>query len=171
MGTSSSYSPSSPTATSGTASSEHTLGGGISQNNNAARARNIAYLTRTLAETKRFRAELAHNSSHQEANAYPPLAVIYAKDIPTTCGAAVSSREAVACADAYDDLLFASGDGVVLAREAMLPAGYELVRGGRICTDRGHITMLGDLAAVGKGLEALVRGRRKGIGLGKGESG
>jgi pimeloyl-ACP methyl ester carboxylesterase len=171
MGTSSSYSPSSPTATSGTASSEHTLGGGISQNNNAARARNIAYLTRTLAETKRFRAELAHNSSHQEANAYPPLAVIYAKDIPTTCGAAVSSREAIACADAYDDLLFASGDGVVLAREAMLPAGYELVRGGRICTDRGHITMLGDLAAVGKGLEALVRGRRKGIGLGKGESG
>ncbi|KAK4123441.1 hypothetical protein N657DRAFT_680645 [Parathielavia appendiculata] len=132
-----------------------------------ARARNIAYLTRVLAETRRFRSELAHSSSHQAANAYPPLAVIYAKDIPTTCGAAVAGREGIACADAYDDLLFASGDGVVLAREAMLPEGYELVRGGRVCTDRGHITMLGDLAAVGRALGAVVRGREKGIGLGR----
>ncbi|KAK4148605.1 hypothetical protein C8A00DRAFT_19591 [Chaetomidium leptoderma] len=133
----------------------------------ATRARNIAYLTRTLAETKRFRAELAHNPSHQDANAYPPLALMYGKDIPTTYGAGVAGRAGIACADAYDDLLFASGDGVVLAREAMLPAGYELARGGRLCTDRGHITMLGDLVAVGKGLAALVRGRGKGIGLGK----
>ncbi|KAK4237921.1 hypothetical protein C8A03DRAFT_15578 [Achaetomium macrosporum] len=168
---SSSYTSSSPATTTGMTSSERTPGGRTSQSNNATHARNIAYLARTLAETKRFRAELAHNPSHQEANVYPPLAVIYAKDIPTTYGAAVSSREAIACADAYDDLLFASGDGVVLAREAMLPAGYELVRGGRVCTDRGHITMLGDLVAVGKGLGALVRGRRKGIGLGKGERG
>jgi pimeloyl-ACP methyl ester carboxylesterase len=134
----------------------------------ATRARNIAYLTRTLAETKRFRAELAHRKEHQEANAYPPLAVMYAKDIPTTYAASVAGREGIACADAYDDLLFRSGDGVVLAREAMLPPGYELVRDGRICTDRGHITMLGDLAGVGRALEALVRGRRKGIGLGVG---
>ncbi|KAL2164440.1 hypothetical protein VTH06DRAFT_3656 [Thermothelomyces fergusii] len=134
----------------------------------AARARNIAYLARTLAETKQFRAELAHKPAHQEANAYPPLAVLYAKDIPTTYAAGVAGREAIARADAYDDLLFASGDGVVLAREAMLPPGYELVRGGRVCTDRGHITMLGDLPAVGRGLAALVRGRSKGIGLGKG---
>ncbi|KAK3295908.1 uncharacterized protein B0H64DRAFT_322906 [Chaetomium fimeti] len=133
----------------------------------AVRARNIAYLTRTLAETKQFRAELAHVPARQEANAYPPLAVIYAKDIPTTYAAGVASREGIACADAYEDLLFASGDGVVLAREAMLPAGYEVVRGGRVCTDRGHITMLGDLAGVGRGLAALVRGRGKGIGLGR----
>ncbi|KAK4106478.1 hypothetical protein N658DRAFT_520021 [Parathielavia hyrcaniae] len=130
------------------------------------RARNLAYLTRVLAQTKTFRSELAHNPSHQSANAYPPLAVMYGKDVPTTCGAAVAGRGGIACADAYDDLLFASGDGVVLAREAMLPAGYELVRGGRVCTDRGHITMLGDLGAVGRALGAVVRGRGKGIGLG-----
>ncbi|EAQ91016.1 hypothetical protein CHGG_02951 [Chaetomium globosum CBS 148.51] len=92
----------------------------------ATRARNIAYLTRTLAETKRFRAELAHNPTLQEANAYPPLALIYGKDIPTTYAAGVAGREGIACADAYDDLLFASGDGVVLAREAMMPEGYEV---------------------------------------------
>ena len=137
----------------------------------ATRARNIAYLTRTLAETKRFRAELAHNPALQETNAYPPLAVIYGKDIPTTYASGVASREGIACADAYDDLLFASGDGVVLAREAMLPRGYEVVRGGRVCTDRGHITMLGDLAGVGRGLAALVRGRGKGIGIGLGRKG
>lgn len=78
-------------------------------------------------------------------------------------------REAIPCADAYDDLLFHSGDGVVLAREAMPPAGYEIVKGGRVSSDRGHITLLGDLAAVGKALEAVVRGRRKGIGLSGGE--
>ncbi|KAJ4373426.1 hypothetical protein N0V85_009075, partial [Neurospora sp. IMI 360204] len=91
----------------------------------------LRYLTRTLAETKQFRSELAHNPSHQRRNAYPPLAVIYAKDIPTVYAARVSSRDAIACTDCYDDLVFASGDGVVLARESMLPEGYELVRDGR----------------------------------------
>lgn len=131
-----------------------------------ARARNFAYLTRTLADTKRFRAETQHRPEHTRANAYPPLAVIYGKDVPTVWAASVASREAIACADAYDDLVFRSGDGVVLAREAMLPEGYELVRDGRVSTDRGHITMLGDLEAVGRALLAVVRGRRKGIGLG-----
>lgn len=148
--------------------SPSTYTGSTTPTADAARARNIAYLARTLAETKRFRAELAHRACHQEANAYPPLAVIYAKNVPTTYAAKVAGREGIACADAYDDLLFRSGDGVVLAREAMLPEGYELVRDGRVCTDRGHITMLGDLAAVGRGLAALVRGRAKGIGMGLG---
>ncbi|KAK4163453.1 hypothetical protein QBC43DRAFT_212836 [Cladorrhinum sp. PSN259] len=132
----------------------------------AQRQRNLAYLARTLTETKKFRAELAHNKTHQEVNAYPPLALIYAKDIPTTYACRVAGREGIACADAYDDLVFRSGDGVVLAREAMLPNGYEVVRGGRVVTDRGHIGMLGDLVAVGKAMEAVVRGRMKGIGMG-----
>ncbi|KAI1504284.1 hypothetical protein F5X99DRAFT_373114 [Biscogniauxia marginata] len=131
------------------------------------RSRYMAYLSRTLADTKRFRAETYHRPQHTETNSYPPLAVIYGKDIPTVWGAHVSSREAIACADVYDDLVFRSGDGVVLAREAMLPEGYELVKGGRISTDRGHITMLGDLEAVGRALQAVIRGQRKGIGLGR----
>ncbi|OTB17940.1 hypothetical protein K445DRAFT_56510 [Daldinia sp. EC12] len=130
------------------------------------RSRNLAYLTRTLAEIKRFRAETQHRPEHTQANAYPPLAVIYGKEVPTVWAASVASREAIACADAYDDLVFRSGDGVVLAREAMLPEGYELVRDGQVSTDRGHITMLGDMDAVGKALLAVIRGRRKGIGLG-----
>ncbi|KAI1110767.1 hypothetical protein F5Y14DRAFT_443793 [Nemania sp. NC0429] len=130
------------------------------------RDRNLAYLTRTLAETKRFRAETQYRPEHTETNSYPPLAVIYGKDIPTVWAAHVSSREAIACADAYDDLVFRSGDGVVLAKEAMVPEGYEVVRGGRISTDRGHITILGDLETVGRALQAVIRGRQKGIGLG-----
>ncbi|KAI0538474.1 hypothetical protein GGR58DRAFT_294859 [Xylaria digitata] len=140
------------------------------QHNNASghRDRNMAYLTRTLEEIKRFRAETQYRPQHTETNSYPPLAVIYGKDIPTVWAAHVSSRDAIACTDAYDDLVFRSGDGVVLAKEAMLPAGYELVKGGRISTDRGHITILGDLESVGKALQAVIRGRRKGIGLGRG---
>ncbi|KAI1326073.1 hypothetical protein F5Y16DRAFT_376320 [Xylariaceae sp. FL0255] len=129
------------------------------------RGRSMAYLTRTLAETKKFRAETQHEPRHTESNSYPPLALIYGKDVPTVWAAHVSSRDAIACSDAYEDLVFRSGDGVVLAKEAMLPEGYELVRGGRISTDRGHITMLGDLEAVGRALQAVIRGRRKGIGL------
>ncbi|KAI3337610.1 hypothetical protein HD806DRAFT_529171 [Xylariaceae sp. AK1471] len=137
------------------------------QQNSRVRDRNLAYLTRTLAEIKRFRAETYYQSRHTEMNSYPPLAVIYGKDIPTVWAAHVSSRDAIACSDAYDDLLFRSGDGVVLAKEAMLPEGYEMVKGGRISTDRGHITMLGDLEAVGRALQAIIRGRQKGIGLGR----
>ncbi|KAB5558013.1 hypothetical protein GE09DRAFT_1221149 [Coniochaeta sp. 2T2.1] len=131
------------------------------------REQNIAYLRRTLHQTKLFRRELQHNPHHQASNAYPPISVLYGKDIPTVYAARVAGgRAAIPCADAYDDLLFHSGDGVVLAREAMPPAGYEIVRGGRVSSDRGHITLLGDLEKVGRALEAVVRGRRRGIGLG-----
>lgn len=131
-------------------------------------ARAVAYLTRTLAETKQFRAELAHRPEHTSANIYPPMAVIYGKGTPTVYAARVGSRAAIACADAYDDLVFRTGDGVVLAREALLPPGYHYVRDGYVSTDRGHVGMLGDLNAVGKALAAVVRGRQKGIGHGLG---
>lgn len=129
-------------------------------------ARNLAYLTRTLKETKKFRAELQHRRAHQDVNAYPPIAVIYGKEIPTVYATRVACREAIACADVYDDLVFRSGDGVVLAREAMPPAGYEIVKGGRISTDKGHISILGDMHAVGRAVLSVLRGRGKGIGLG-----
>ncbi|KAI1125213.1 hypothetical protein F5Y10DRAFT_13386 [Nemania abortiva] len=151
----------------GTLSSENSAAQQQQQNSaSGQRDRNLAYLTRTLADIKRFRAETYYQSRHTETNSYPPLAVIYGKDIPTVWAAHVSCRDAIACTDAYDDLVFRSGDGVVLAKEAMVPEGYELVRGGRISTDRGHITILGDLESVGKALQAVIRGRRKGIGLG-----
>jgi pimeloyl-ACP methyl ester carboxylesterase len=127
--------------------------------------RNVRYLTRTLEGARRFRSELAHSESHQNSNSYPPFALMYGKTIPTVYAVQVHAREAIPCADVYDDLLFRPGDGVVLAKEAMLPEGYSLVRGGRISTERGHITMLGDLPAVGRALQALIRGRQRGIGL------
>lgn len=132
------------------------------------RRRNYAYLARTLADTRRFRAEMRHDARHQAADAYPPLAVLYGKTIPTVCAAGVAGPAGIACVDAYDDLVFRSGDGVALAKEAMLPDGYALVRGGRVSTERGHITLLGDMPALGRALKALIRGRKKGIGLGAG---
>lgn len=132
--------------------------------------RYMNYLRRTLDATRRFRAELAHSPALESSNAYPPHAVLYGKSIPTVYAAQVTGRDAIRSADAYDDLLFRPGDGVVLSREAMLPDGYALVRAGRVSTERGHLTMLGDLPAVGRALEALLKGRRKGIGLGPGEA-
>ena len=126
----------------------------------------IKYLTRVLAETKRFKEQLAHEPRHTEANAYPPIALMYGKSTPTVYGAKVESREAIARADVYDELAFASGDGVVLARAAMVPEGYSVVRGGVISSDRGHVTLLGDLEGVGRCLHAVIRARRAGVGLG-----
>lgn len=128
--------------------------------------RNFEYLTRTLAETKLFRSQLAHNPKHESANAYPPLAIIYGKDIPTVYAARVNGREGIRSPDVYDNLVFRSGDGVVLAKQAMLPEGYSVVKHGRVSTERGHITLLGDFVAMGKALDALIKGRRKGIGSG-----
>jgi hypothetical protein len=130
------------------------------------REKAIAYLRRTLAETKKFKQELHFKPELSESNRYPPLAVIYGKSIPTVYGAKVDGREGIPCSDVYDNLAFASGDGVCLAREAMLPEGYKAVNGGRISSDRGHVTLLGDLNAVGRALEAVIKGRAKGIGKG-----
>ncbi len=130
------------------------------------REKAIAYLRRTLAETKKFKQELNFKAELSAANRYPPLALIYGKSIPTVYGAKVDGREGIPCSDVYDNLAFASGDGVCLAKEAMLPEGYKAVNGGRISSDRGHVTLLGDLNAVGRALEAVIKGRAKGIGKG-----
>lgn len=126
----------------------------------------VTYLTRTLAEIKKFKQELDHIPAYTEANTYPPIAVIYGKSTPTVYGAKVESREAIPRADCYDELAFASGDGVVLARAAMVPEGYSVVRGGVVSSDRGHITLLGDLEAVGRCLNAVISARENGIGKG-----
>ncbi|KAF1844116.1 uncharacterized protein K460DRAFT_157864 [Cucurbitaria berberidis CBS 394.84] len=127
----------------------------------------IEYLARVLAETKAFKQELAHKPAHTESNSYPPIALIYGKSTPTLFGAKVESREAIKRADVYDELAFASGDGVVLARAAMAPEGYSVVKGGVVSSDRGHVTLLGDLEAVGRCLHAVVQARKNGVGLGQ----
>lgn len=126
----------------------------------------IAYLTRMLASVKKFKQELVFHAPHADANVYPPAAVIYGKTTPTVYGAKVVSREAIKHADAYDNLAFASGDGVVLAKAAMLPDGYQVARGGLVSSERGHVTLLGDLEAVGRCLRAVISARKKGVGKG-----
>ncbi|KAG8528979.1 uncharacterized protein KY384_006668 [Bacidia gigantensis] len=119
------------------------------------KAEAMAYLTRTLSSILTFH--------HQRLS---PLSLIYANNTPTVCAAQVSSREAIKRADAYDDLKFGSGDGVVLAKAAMLPKGYRAAKGGKIKTERGHVGLLGDLEAVGKALGAVLAARKRGVGLG-----
>ncbi|KAI9752752.1 MAG: hypothetical protein M4579_005508 [Chaenotheca gracillima] len=127
----------------------------------------ISYLRRTLSETLEFKRGLRFQPKHANNNAYPPVAVLYGKTLPTVYGAKVNGREGIKRADAYDNLAFASGDGVCLARAAMVPEGYEVARGGRVSSDRGHVTLLGDLEGVGQCLEAINTARRRGVGQGK----
>lgn len=133
---------------------------------NIPRDKAITYLRRTLAETKKFKQELHFRPELEKLNKYPPLSVIYGKAIPTCCGAKVDGIDGIPCSDSYDNLAFGSGDGVCLAKEAMLPEGYKMAYGGRVRSDRGHVTLLGDLNAVGKAIDAVCQVRAKGIGLG-----
>ena len=131
----------------------------------------LAYLQRTLSETLDFKRALSFRPDHAAANSYPPFAVIYGTSVPTVYGARVNGRDGIKRADAYDELAFASGDGVCLARAAMLPTGYAVCRGGRARTERGHVGLLGDLEAVGRCLGALGEARKGGVGLGLGNLG
>ena len=126
----------------------------------------IAYLGRMLAKVKIFKQELAFRPEHAAVNKYPPVAVIYGKGTPTLYGARVDGREGIKHADAYDALAFASGDGVVLARAAMVPEGYTTARGGIVSSERGHVSLLGDFEAVGRCLNAVIVAKRKGVGRG-----
>ncbi|OQD64147.1 hypothetical protein PENPOL_c008G07030 [Penicillium polonicum] len=127
------------------------------------------YLQRTLADTKRFKENLAFRPTHHSENRYPPAAVLYGKTLPTVYGARVVSRESIKQVDAYDDLAFAAGDGVCLASAAMLPPGYRIIKDGLVKSDRGHVGLLGDLEGVGQCLRAIHRGRKEGVGLGEKE--
>lgn len=126
-----------------------------------------AYLERTLESVLRFKKSAYFHAPHQDENRYPPAAIIYSRTTPTVYAARVAGREAIKNADAFDDLIFAAGDGVVLASAAQLPEGYRCVRDGRVESDRGHLGLLGDLEGVGKALGAVVRARKKGVGLGR----
>lgn len=128
------------------------------------------YLARVLAEVKTFRQQLKFIPSHQQDNLYPPHGYIFGKTVPTVHSARVADMESIKYEDAFDDLAFAAGDGVVLASAAQLPEGYRCVKGGRLESDRGHVGLLGDLENVGACLEAVIEARQKGVGLGKGFS-
>ncbi|KAJ5492084.1 hypothetical protein N7453_010181 [Penicillium expansum] len=127
------------------------------------------YLQRTLADTKRFKENLAFRQSHHFENRYPPAAVLYGKTLPTVYGARVVSRESIKQVDAYDDLAFAAGDGVCLASAAMLPPGYRIIKDGLVKSERGHVGLLGDLEGVGQCLRAIHRGGRRGWDWGEKE--
>jgi hypothetical protein len=124
------------------------------------------YLARTLSEVLAFKRGLHHRPELQSTNKYPAHAIIFGKTLPTVYAVRVADLESIKYTDTYSDLAFAAGDGVVLASAAQLPEGYRLVKGGRIESDRGHVGLMGDLEGVGRALQALVEGRRRGVGMG-----
>lgn len=141
-------------------------GSGRGQKDSSQRQEALDYLGRTLSATRQFRLETQHQPSLSAANRYPPIAVLYGRGVPTVYRARVAGREAIPTTAAYDDLIFRDGDGVVLSRESIPPTGYVLVKGGKVSSTKGHLSLLVDLEGVGKALEALLLGRRRGIGLG-----
>ncbi|KAI5805616.1 hypothetical protein DFH27DRAFT_552067 [Peziza echinospora] len=118
----------------------------------------VPYLERTLAEIKEFKRQLHYNPDvAASAVGYPPMAVIYASNTPTVKGAKVDGLQGILADGVYDELVFGAGDGVCLAKAAMLPRGYKCAA--RVVSERGHISLLGDFEAVGKAVEGVLRER------------
>lgn len=107
------------------------------------------YLGRTLKRTKKFLEEL----NYEEDKSYPPMAVIYNKDIRTVRGAWVNGVDGVK-QGRLNDLVLGHGDGVVLAVFAQLPHGFKPVK--RVLSHREHVSLLSDIDAVGEALEGIL---------------
>jgi hypothetical protein len=116
----------------------------------------IAYLKRTLAETKKFKEEL-ELPAELSSLAHPPLAVVYAVNTPTVRGALVDGREEIKQGNWWD-FVYGPGDGVVLAKSAQLPDGFVTVA--KIRSQRGHIQLMSDLKAMGTAIEAVVTAKQ-----------
>lgn len=128
----------------------------------------LTYLSHVLARTELFKRQLSHRPclSSSQQNLYPPVAVIFSRNTPTVSGARVASRSAISLPSANDALEFGAGDGVVLAREAQVSGGYEVVRRGRVRSAKGHISLLADHDAVGRAAAAVLSARAAAVGLG-----
>jgi pimeloyl-ACP methyl ester carboxylesterase len=115
----------------------------------------LPYLERILQSTAEFRRELQFKQ--HLADQYPAMTVLYSKTTPTVKGAKVDGREGIKRGDVYEELVFGAGDGVCLARAAMLPSGYRCVK--KVQVDRGHVALLGEIEGVGECVRAMVRER------------
>ncbi|KAI5816467.1 hypothetical protein BZA77DRAFT_354040 [Pyronema omphalodes] len=118
-------------------------------------SRALPYLSRTLSSTRSFRQQLQYKS-HLEPH-YPVMTVLYSKTTPTVKGARVDGYEGIKRNDVYEELVFGAGDGVCLAKAAMLPVGYRCVK--KVAVDRGHVALLGELEGVGVCVRAMVEER------------
>jgi pimeloyl-ACP methyl ester carboxylesterase len=110
----------------------------------------LEYLDRTLQRTKKFLLELKPKDGVQ----YPPLAILYGSTLPTLKGAKVNGLQGIKDGD-YDHLIFGAGDGVVY-RKSLMPEQYGFKVAAKVPSSCSHVTLLTDIEAVGRALEALL---------------
>ncbi|KAK9463423.1 uncharacterized protein V1516DRAFT_667722 [Lipomyces oligophaga] len=124
----------------------------------------VEYLDRILRRTKKFKESLLEVPSNGE---YPPLAVVYGRGVPTVIGDRVSGPQDIVNGE-FEDFIFGPGDGVVPARTLMPPGEFKVV--GRFESERGHVGLMGDMAAMGRALKAILEEEavRKQKGQGEG---
>jgi hypothetical protein len=109
------------------------------------------YLDRTLKRTKKFLLELEYDESKH----YPQLAVVYGNEVPTVRGIRVGDPEGIVRGE-YDDFYYGPGDGVV-NHKWLMPERRGFPVKARISSDKGHISLLGDLDAMEKALNAIIQ--------------
>ncbi|KAM0749622.1 hypothetical protein T439DRAFT_314947 [Meredithblackwellia eburnea MCA 4105] len=138
---------------------------GISDEESARDKENMEYLARNLARAKEFRRQLVDLYDPSKAIDYPPLCILASQKTATVRGVLASSYETIH-SNMYEQLLFGAGDGIVcydsarslpgpVATPCNTPVGWNSHLKGVVESNFGHVSLLGDLQAVGKCLEKL----------------
>lgn len=109
------------------------------------------YLERTLKRTKELRKSFWYDETRKDE--YPPLACVVGTTVPTLKACRVDGVEGIYKGD-FSDFVLGSGDGVVYSKWNMPePFGFKVVA--KVKTNRGHVGLMTDHAAVAKALLAL----------------
>lgn len=117
----------------------------------------VNYLDRTLKRAKKFHEELEYKAELKDR--YPPMVVICGYSVPTLHSAKVSGPEEIKAGN-FNDLSFGPGDGVVYFKSLMPEAkGFEIEE--KILTQKGHVSLLSDLTAMGRALSALLKAEKR----------
>lgn len=104
------------------------------------------YLKKILPLANDFLNSLEYNKENKTK--YPPLAVLYGNNIPTTKGCRVESEESIKDSS-WDDYFYGRGDGVI-SEKWLLPEQRGFKKVGKFSSKEGHVSLLNDIEGIAR---------------------
>ncbi|KAL6935043.1 uncharacterized protein HGUI_01685 [Hanseniaspora guilliermondii] len=110
------------------------------------------YLKKILPLANDFLNSLEYNSNKKTK--YPPLAVLYGNNIPTTKGCRMPNEDAIKGSD-WDDYFYGRGDGVI-SEKWLLPEHRGFRKVGKFSSKEGHVSLLNDIEGIARCFDYII---------------
>lgn len=104
------------------------------------------YLKKILPVANNFLNSLEYNADNKSK--YPPLAVLYGNNIPTTKGCRMPNQDAIRGSD-WDNYFYGRGDGAI-AEKWLLPEQRGFRKVGKFSSKEGHVSLLNDIEGIAR---------------------